>query len=547
MTKPLIILPLAAFVLASVTPNVSAQKLDPDDRIGGVGGMCEGIRFKCISGLLEAGKLTEKQAYERWKRISSDKVAVRALLDDASKDGELTAAQADKLMPILDMKFVARRLPGRPNVTGKFGVNKTLPPGTLKDNEVSQKNRDKVFKRLVAANKRGEIYDYDASSIMLALYTGWDWRKHTPEQEYSYNRAITPRWLQAEEGGFMRKETVVARYARKRGGAASGTRGRAAYGKGYGKGPLKIEDPAAWTKALGKQIFSGPQPGEKLPPFQAVGLSGALEGKDFDPAARAGDGLHLLIFAKEARTFGRFLGDLARQLGTIERNSKQKWQMSFIVVNDDPNDVEKKFAGVKRRLPAAMMAGLSKDGSDGPPAYGLDRTLTATVIVAKGGKVVHNLPYPSDAFYTQPHILGALASAMGVDHAALRKLIADTAGDQATAVARGRDGRAPLTPEQRAFRKEIGQKVVAGEMTREQAAKLYLKKYGESWKSASQRPKPGQASAPINSECPVTGKAVKADSPSVQYRGRTVALCCNKCKSKFEAEPSKYAAALRRR
>ena len=537
---------LAALVLAAAVPTVSAQKLDPNDRIGSEIGMCEGLRFERISGLLEAGKLTEKQAYERWKRISSDKVAVRALLDDAAKDGELTSAQVDKLMPLLDMKFVAKPLARRPN-GGTFGVNKTLPPGTLKDNEVAQENRDKVFKRLVAANKRGEIYDYDVSSIMLALYTGWDWRKHTPEQEYAYNRAITPRWLQAEEGGFMRKDTVIAGYARKRGGAASGARDRAAYGKGYGKGPLKIEDPAAWTKALGKQIFSGPQPGEKLPPFQAVGLSGALEGKDFDPAARAGDGLHLLIFAKEARTFGRFLGDLARQLGTIERNSKQKWQMSFIVVNDDPNDVEKKFAGVKRRLPAAMMAGLSKDGSDGPPAYGLDRTLTATVIVAKGGKVVHNLPYPSDAFYTQPHILGALASAMGVDHAALRKLIADTAGDQATAVARGRDGRAPLTPEQRAFRKEIGQKVVAGEMTREQAAKLYSEKYCESWKSASQRPKPGQASAPINSECPVTGKAVKAGSPTVQYRGRTVALCCNKCKSKFEAEPGKYAAALRRR
>ena len=194
-----------------------------------------------------------------------------------------------------------------------------------------------------------------------------------------------------------------------------------------------------------------------------------------------------------------------------------------------------------------MITGLSKDGSDGPPAYGLDRTLTATVIVAKDGKVVHNLPYASDAFYSQPHILGAIAGAMGIDHAALRKLIGDRPGDQITSVARRKAARGPLTPEQRAFRKEIGQKVVAGEMTREQAAKLYREKYGESWKSASQRPKPKKASAPINSECPVTGKAVKADSPTVPYRGRTVALCCNKCKSKFEAEPGKYAAALRRR
>jgi len=545
MTKTPITLLLTALVLAGAVPNVSAQKLDPDDRIGSEVGMCEGIRFKRISGLLEAGKLTEKQAYERWKRITSDTVAVRALLDDAAKDGELTSAQVDKLMPLLDMKFVAKPLEGRPNV-GKFGVNKTLPPGTLEDNEVAQENRDQVFNRLIAANKRGEIYDYDVSSIMLALYTGWDWRKHTPEQEYHYNRAITPRWLQAEEGGFMRKDMVVAGYVRKRGDAASGARGRG----GYGQATLKIEDPAAWTKALGKPVFSGPQPGEKLPPFKAIGLSGTLEGQEFDAAARAGGELHLLIFAKEARTFGRFLGDLARQLGTIERNSKRQWQMSFIVVNDDPNDVEKKFAAVKRRLPAAVLTGLSKDGSDGPPAYGLDRTLTATVIVAKGGEVVHNLPYPSDAFYSQPHILGAIASAMGVDHDALRKLIADTPGDQATAAARGREGRGGMTAEQQAFRTEVGQRVRAGEITREEAAKLYREKFGDGANRGGRGDRQSQLEArknPINKECPVTGKAVKADSPTTQHRGRTVALCCNKCKSKFEADPGKYAAALRRR
>ena len=198
MTKTLITLLPTALVLASVIQNVSAQRLDPDDRIGSKVDMCEELRFERISGLLEAGELTEKQAYERWQRIASDTVAVRALLNDAAKDGELTSAQVDKLMPLLDMKFVAVPLAGRPHI-GKFGVNKTLPQGTLEDNVVSQENRDKVFKRLVAANKRGEIYDYDVSSIMLALYTGWDWRKHTPKQEYAYNRTIKPRWLQAEE------------------------------------------------------------------------------------------------------------------------------------------------------------------------------------------------------------------------------------------------------------------------------------------------------------------------------------------------------------
>jgi len=526
---------LAALVLAAVVPNVSAQTLDPDDRIGSKVDMCEEIRFERISGLLEAGKLTEKQAYERWKRITSDTVAVKALFDDAASEGELTPEQVGKLMPLLDMEFVAKPLEGRPHI-GKFGVNKTLPPGTLEDNEVSQENRNKVFDRLVAANKRGEIYDYDVSSIMLALYTGWDWREHTPEEEYAYNRMITPRWLQAEEGGFMRKDSLIAKYTRKRVGTESAVGRR----EGYGRAELKIEDPAAWHKALGKPIFSGPQPGEKLPPFKAVALSGTLKGKEFDAAALAGEELHLLIFAKEARTFGRFLGDLARQLEVIEIHSKRKWEMSFIVVNDDPNDVEKKFEGVKRRLPVFVRAGLSTDGSDGPPAYGLDRTLTATVIVAKGGKVVHNLPYPSDAFYSQPHIFGALASAMGVDHATLREFIADTPGDQATAVARG-----GMTAEQQAYRNELGRRARAGEITKEEAGRLYREKFGDGTKRG-ERPLEREAStATINTKCPVAGKAVEADSPTTRFRGRTVALCCDTCKTKFEAEPDKYAEALR--
>jgi len=486
MPKTLVTLLLAALLLTAAAPTVSAQALDPDDRIGGEVDMCEGLRFERISGLLDAGQLTKKQAYERWKRISSDTVATRALLDAAAKAGELTSEQVDKLMPILAMKFVAKPLPRRPS-GNKFGVNKTLPPGTFKDNEVTQENRDKVFKRLVAANKRGEIHDYDVSSIMLALYTGWDWRKHTAEQEYAYNRAIKPRIMQAEERGLIRKDGMLARYAQKRKAAGRG---------GYGRATLKIEDPAAWNKALGKPIFSGPQPGEKLPPFKAVRLSGEHEGQEFDAVALAEDKLHLLIFARKARTFGRFLPELARQLDAIERNSKREWEMSYIVVNDDPNDVEKKFEALKRRFPASIATGLSKDGSDGPPAYGLDRTLTATVIVAKDGKVVHNLPYPSDAFYTQPHILGAVAGAMGVDHATLRKLIGDAPGDQISAVARGR-----------------------------RDAKT----------------------APINTKCPVTGKAVDGSSPTASFRGRTVAFCCGNCKTKFEADPDKYVAALRRR
>jgi hypothetical protein len=116
--------------------------------------------------------------------------------------------------------------------------------------------------------------------------------------------------------------------------------------------------------------------------------------------------------------------------------------MSVIVCTDDANEAEKSFAVLDQRYPKELIVCLSKDGSAGPPAYGLDKNLTATVLVVKDGNVLHNLPYASNAFYTQPHILGALADAMDVDHETFRELVDKTPGDAAAAAKYGRRSRA---------------------------------------------------------------------------------------------------------
>lgn len=45
--------------------------------------------------------------------------------------------------------------------------------------------------------------------------------------------------------------------------------------------------------------------------------------------------------------------------------------------------------------------------------------------------------------------------------------------------------------------------------------------------------------APVNTVCPISGKDVDASITS-KHKGEDVAFCCNKCKTKFDAEPSKY-------
>jgi YHS domain-containing protein len=51
----------------------------------------------------------------------------------------------------------------------------------------------------------------------------------------------------------------------------------------------------------------------------------------------------------------------------------------------------------------------------------------------------------------------------------------------------------------------------------------------------------------IQTTCPVSGEKFggdMGDPVSVTYKGRTVKLCCNMCKPKFEKEPAKYLAKL---
>ena len=90
------------------------------------------------------------------------------------------------------------------------------------------------------------------------------------------------------------------------------------------RGTKRIADPAAHAKAMEKPIFSGPQIGEKLRSFQAVGLRGPDKGKEYDPVARAGDDMQLLLFTK-GTSGGRIVPLLSRQLGAIMKGSGKEW------------------------------------------------------------------------------------------------------------------------------------------------------------------------------------------------------------------------------
>ncbi len=457
----LLLLFLFAALHATVSANSSlAQEIKYEDRMGSNKDfdMCEDFRFKRITKLVADGKISQQQGYNIWKRIQSDKEAVKKVLGQAVAANELTQDQVARLLPLLDMEvtFVESQ-------HGWFGKAKELSDGSFQPGEVNAANRNAVYKRLIAANERGHMYDYDVASIMNQMYAGFDAENAPLEEVAEYRGALNPRIAQSGSQARVLQSAQMQR-----------SRSRSK-GNGYGGGEIKIAEPADWIKNLEKPVYSGPQPGEKVPSLAAINLRGDQVGKEFDPVDLAGDKLHLMFFVSKSRTFGRFLGQLSQQLQSIEKTSKQPWTMSVIVCNDDANEVEKSFTVLDQRYPKNLVVGLCKEGAAGPPAFGLDKNLTATVIVVKDGQVLHNLPYAGDAFYTQPHILGAIASAMDVDHDTLRKYIGGQSGDAASAAygrRMQRDGEQRPPAQNNELREKLAQWVQSDTITRTEAGEL---------------------------------------------------------------------------
>ena len=175
---------------------------------------------------------------------------------------------------------------------------------------------------------------------------------------------------------------------------------------------MEVKDPAQFKTAEGKTLFSGPQPGEKIPPFKVTGLVGNSDGKQIDPTSLAGGKPQVLIFMDGNRVGLRGLFGLARIVSQIKDKSDKGLHFSATLLGDDPAQLSQFGKRFGSRLPGLVMAA-SQDGRDGPGALGLNRTVSMTVVVAKDGKVTHNVVFPQSMLYPDPHVLGAIAGVIG--------------------------------------------------------------------------------------------------------------------------------------
>lgn len=152
---------------------------------------------------------------------------------------------------------------------------------------------------------------------------------------------------------------------------------------------------AATAYAEDKKIFSGPQVGEKLPPLKVKGVFGEQSGKEFDFVKLAAGKPTVLIFLhKRERPAVGVIRAVMRFCG---KKTPGDVFAGVVMLTDDATTTETwlKISSVKKALAADeknVHVGISPDGQEGPGAYGLNRNVTLTILVANKGKVTANFP-----------------------------------------------------------------------------------------------------------------------------------------------------------
>ena len=134
--------------------------------------------------------------------------------------------------------------------------------------------------------------------------------------------------------------------------------------------------------------FSGPQVGEKVTPFTVRAVVGDRAGQEID-LVKAAEGKPLVLFFVHEVT--RPSVGLARLILNYAASRKADGLHSgLVLLSADATMSEEWAKRATNALPSGVPIGISKDGAEGPGAYGLNRKVAVTVLVAKENKVTAN-------------------------------------------------------------------------------------------------------------------------------------------------------------
>jgi len=168
--------------------------------------------------------------------------------------------------------------------------------------------------------------------------------------------------------------------------------------------PLSAQDAA-------KEV-SGPQVGEKVTPFKIRGVLDDQVGKEIDLVEAAGGKPLVLVFVHERNRPALGLARVVCDYAATHKTNGLTGGLVFLT--PDATGVADWVKVATAALPKGVTIGISTDGAEGPGAYGLNRKVQLTVLVAKDNKVTANfaLVQPSVAA-DGPKIAEAIAASVG--------------------------------------------------------------------------------------------------------------------------------------
>ena len=161
-----------------------------------------------------------------------------------------------------------------------------------------------------------------------------------------------------------------------------------------------------------ERVFSGPQPGERVQPFKVLHVR-ADETKELEIVKEVPDEHTTLIcFVHKLSNDDRILYGL----GLVDFYAARHTDLTshYVLLSDDrPKMTNMLRAWTRGPLFTNSLLSLSDDGVEGPGAYGLNRKVAMTVVVAKGDRVVSNLVFNAPNNNDLQKIMAAVAKANG--------------------------------------------------------------------------------------------------------------------------------------
>ncbi len=220
--------------------------------------------------------------------------------------------------------------------------------------------------------------------------------------------------------------------------------------------------------AQDEEVFSGPQPGETLPAFEfRAAVPGPLDvavGDNVDLVKAADGGPVALVFIHE---FTRPTVGMTRAVMTYAGKLQEKGLTAGVIyLHDDPTESESRINRARQAMPRNVAVGISNDGQEGPGAYGLNRNVAMTILIAKDNKVTANFALVQPSVQADSmKVATEIAKLMEVEPPSAEEL-------GATPMRRGEQGQNAQDPNLRDFLAPIIQKDATQEDIDAAVAKL---------------------------------------------------------------------------